>query len=48
MGKSQQGVAQEFHISPSRVHYWMNGSVPRDLLMRKKIQKWSKGMVPAE
>jgi hypothetical protein len=40
-------VARQLRVVPSRVHYWLLGSTPR-LNMRKRIEKWSRGAVPAE
>jgi predicted transcriptional regulator len=44
---SQQEAAEQLATFPSAVSYWVRGSKPR-LAMRKKIEKWSKGAVPAE
>lgn len=35
------------HVSPSRVHDWVNGTTPREET-RDRIEKWSDGDVPAK
>jgi transposase len=45
-GVSRFEVAVRFKVSPSTVHYWVHGSKPRES-MRLRIQRWSKGAVPA-
>lgn len=40
-------VSWQLHVSSSVVHYWLHGATPR-FEMRKKIETWSKGQIPAE
>lgn len=45
--RPQQEAAFSLRTSPSNIHYWCTGTVPREK-WRKKIATWSKGDVPAE
>lgn len=46
LGFEQAAVAKELKVSPSVVHYWLRGSIPREPL-RARVEKWSKGKVKA-
>ena len=43
---AQQKAATALGVSPSTVHYWCRGAVPR-LTTRHRIEAWSSGAVPA-
>jgi len=43
----QQEAAFSLRTTPSNIHYWRTGTVPREK-WRKRIATWSKGDVPAE
>jgi hypothetical protein len=45
-GRTQLEASVALGIAPSAVHYWVRGSIPRPL-MRRRIERWSNGAVPA-
>ena len=47
LGKEQQEVARELRVTPSTVYYWRRGSRPRDAKVLARVERWSKGKVPA-
>lgn len=45
--RAQTRVAEALGVAKSAVSYWCRASTPRRE-MQKRIEKWSKGLVPAE
>jgi len=45
--RPQQEAAFALRTTPSNIHYWCTGTVPREK-WRKRIATWSKGAVPSE
>lgn len=45
--KKKSEVAAELHVSPSVLYYWLKRAQKPREAMRIKIEKWSKGAVPA-
>lgn len=45
-GLKPQQFALKHRFSPSKVHYWTKGSIPR-AKMRERIERITKGDVPA-
>ncbi len=44
---AQTRAAEDLGVSKSAVSYWCRASRPREE-MRKRIQRWSRGLVPAD
>lgn len=44
---TQLAIALEFECAPSKVNGWFHGAMPR-AGMRKRIQRWSGGAIPAD
>lgn len=40
-------ASHELRVGPSQIHYWRHGATAREKT-RKRIERWSKGAVPAE
>jgi hypothetical protein len=40
-------AALDLKVSPSFVHYWRKGTTPRNEKKLARIERWSKGNVPA-
>jgi len=48
LGLTQQDVAFQLKKSPSFIHYWIKDVRPRDEKVRKRIERWSGGVVSAD
>lgn len=44
---AQKKAALSLKLPPSTISYWVNGTLPREP-MRKRVERWSEGDVPAE
>lgn len=47
-GIEQLQAAMQLKVGPSKVHYWKHGSRPQKELVRRRIERWSKGAVRAD
>lgn len=47
-GLNQLQATFALKVSSSKIHYWTHGTRPRDERVRRRIERWSDGTVPAD